>query len=564
MARLFLFRGLGRTYRHVLRLRQILEVLLAEGFGFVVVRMNLHKLIRLPKRLRRYLTVAPTPLTFPQQIRRVVEELGPTFIKLGQMLATRPDVLPATYVREFNRLQDRVAPVPFSEIKRVLESELGRPPEAAFADFDAEPFASASLAQVYRGVLPSGEKVVVKVQRPGVREVIRTDVEILSYLAGVLEERFPELRPMQPRELVQEFALTIKRELDFSTEAGNTDRLRKNLESFEGVRVPRVFWEYTTDRLLVVEHVDGIRADDVDALEEAGLPRAVLARRLVESFMKQVFVDGFYHADPHPGNVLVTPAGEILLLDCGAMGILTADQLNSLGGLVLAFNEGDYERVATEVLRLGGADELLDINRFKNDAAAVVARYYAMPLQYMRVGAMLEELSVLANRNGVRLPREFILLAKTVMLVENLARTLDPDFRLLDVAAPFARDLVKRQYSPFNLAKGFAQGLADLNYYLSDVPRDVNVLIKKLLRGKLRVGLEHVGLAGAMRELDRSMNRLSFAVVVAAIIVGSALVFAARVGPLVYGYPILGVVGFVFAAFLGLWLAFAMLRSGRL
>jgi ubiquinone biosynthesis protein len=564
MARLFLFRGLGRTYRHVIRLRRILEVLLAEGFGFVVVRMNLHKLIRLPKRLRRYLTAAPTPITFPQQIRRVVEELGPTFIKLAQMLATRPDILPAAYVREFSRLQDHVAPVPFPEIERVMEAELGRRPGEVFADFDPEPLASASLAQVYRGVLPSGEAVVVKVQRPGVREVIRADVEILAYLAGILEERFPELRTIQPREIVQEFALTIKRELDFSTEAGNTDRLRKNLESFEGVGVPRVFWEYTTDRLLVVERFEGIRADDVDAIDAAGFDRAVLARRLVESFMKQVFVDGFYHADPHPGNVLVTPTGEILLLDCGAMGFLTSDQLRSLGGLLLAFNEGNYERVATEVLRLGGADELLDINRFKNDAAAVVARYYAMPLQYMRVGGMLEEITILANRNGVRLPREFILLAKTIMLVENLARTLEPNFRLLDVAAPFARDLVKKQYSPLSLAKDFGQGVADLNYYLSDVPRDVNILIKKLIRGRLKVGLEHLGLADAVEDLDRSMNRLSFAIVVAAIIVGSALVFGAEVGPLVYGYPILGVVGFVLAAFLGLWLAFAMLRSGRM
>ncbi len=524
----------------------------------------MHKLIRLPKRLRRYLTATPTPLTFPQQIRRVVEELGPTFIKLGQMLATRPDILPATYVREFSRLQDRVAPVGFNEIKRVVESELGGAPEEVFASFDPEPLASASLAQVYRGELPSGEAAVIKVQRPRVREVVKTDVEILAYLAGILEERFPELRPIQPREIVEEFALTIKRELDFSTEAGNTDRLRKNLESFEGVGAPRVFWEYTTDRVLVVERFDGIRADDVDAIEKAGFEGAVLARRLVESFMKQVFVDGFYHADPHPGNVLVTPEGEILLLDCGAMGFLTADQLNSLGGLLLAFNEGDYERVATEVLRLGGADELLDINRFKNDAAAVVARYYAMPLQYMRVGMMLEEISVLASRNGVRLPREFILLAKTIMLVENLARTLDPSFRLLDVAAPFARDLVKKQYSPLSLAKGFGQGLADLNYYLSDVPRDVNILIKKLLRGNFTVGLEHLGLGDAMEELDRSMNRLSFAIIVAAIIVGSALLFATGVGPVVYGYPILGVVGFVFAAFLGLWLAFAMLRSGRM
>jgi ubiquinone biosynthesis protein len=563
MVRPFFLRRIGRTYRHVVRLRRILDVLLAEGFGFVVVRMKLHKLIRLPKRLRRYLAAAPTPITFPQQIRRVVEELGPTFIKFGQMLAARPDILPAAYVREFGQLQDHVAPLPFNEIRPVLEVELGRPPEEALASFNAEPVASASLAQVYGAVLSGGEAVVVKVQRPGIRETVRTDLEILSQLAVIVEERFPELRPIQPRELVDEFAVTIKRELDFSSEAGNTDRLRKNLESFDGARAPRVFWEYTTDRLLVVERLEGIRADDVGAIEDAGLERAVLARRLVECFMKQVFVDGFYHADPHPGNILIAPQGEILLLDCGAVGYLTAEYLNSLGALLLAFNDGDYERVATDVLRLGGADELLDISRFKNDAAAVVGRYYAMPLRYMRIGTMLEEITVLASRNGVRLPRELILLAKTVVLIENLARTLDPELRLLYIAAPFARDLVKKHYAPLTLAKGFADGVADLNYYLGDVPRDVNILIKKLLRGKIRLGLEHLGLSDAVEELDRSTNRLSFAVVVASIIIGSAWVFAAGVGPQVYGYPVLGVIGFVLAAFLGLGLAFAMFRSGR-
>jgi ubiquinone biosynthesis protein len=560
----FVFGRLGRTYRNVVRLRHILEVLLAEGFGYVVVRMNLHHLIRFPKRLSRYLTAAVTPMTIPGQIRRVVEELGPTFIKFGQMLASRPDVLPPAYVGEFNQLQDSVAAVPFDDIKRTLEGELGRPLGEAFASFDTEPLASASLAQVYAATLPGDGRVVVKVQRPGIREVIRTDLEILSFLAGVLEERFPEVRPIRPRELVEEFALNIRREVDFVTEAGNTDRLRANLERFEGVRVPRVHWEYTTGKLLVLERLEGIRADDVRALDEAGVDRKLLGRRLVECFMKQVFEDGFYHADPHPGNVHVSPAGDILLLDCGAAGYLSDETLDCLGALLQGFNDGDYERVATEIIRLGGADELLDLSRFKYDAAAVVGRYYAMPLQYMRVGTMLEEVTVLASRHGVRMPRELIMLAKTIMLLENLARKLDPDLRLLDVAAPFARGLVKKRYAPGALVRDLAYGFRDLNYYLQEMPRDLSILVKKALRGKLTLGLEHRGLANAVAEIDRSANRLSFAIIVASIIVGSALVFVAGAGPHIYDYPVLGIVGFVVAGILGLSLAVAMLRSGRL
>jgi ubiquinone biosynthesis protein len=541
-----------------------LDVLLAEGFGFVVVRMNLHKLIRLPKRLRRYLTAAPAPVTFPHQIRRVVEELGPTFIKFGQMLASRPDVLPDAYVAEFNALQDNVAPLPFPDVKAVLEAELGRPWTEVFATLDEQPLASASLAQVYAATFPNGEEVVVKIQRPGIRDVVKTDLEILAYLAGVMEERFPEVKPIEPRELVEEFAVAVKRELDFSSEAGNADRLRRNLEDVAGVLVPRVYWEYTTGRVLVMERLRGTRADDVNALDEMNVDRGALARRLVECFMKQVFEDGFYHADPHAGNVHVSPEAEILLLDCGSVGYLSADHLNSLAAILIAFNDGDYERVATEVLRLGASDELLDVRRFKNDAAAVVGRYYAMPLRYLRIGTMLEEITILANRNGVHMPREFMLLAKTVVLIEHLTRKLDPDLRLLNVAAPFARNLVKARYSPGTLARDLAYGVHDLNYYLTELPREVNVLLKKLLRGKVKLELEHVGLPNFLNELDRSSNRLSFAIVVASIIMGSALIFAAGVGPMVFGYPVLGIVGFVVAGMLGLWLAFAILRSGRM
>ncbi len=564
MVRPFFLPRLGRTYRHAVRLRQVLNILVTEGFGFVVVRMNLQPLIRWPARLRRYLAVGVTAPTFPEQLRRVVEKLGPTYIKLGQMLASRPDLLPPPYIREFSILQDRVAPVAFDHIRPVIEHELGRPLEEAFASFDPEPLASASLAQVYAAVLPSGEEVVVKVQRPGVRELVRTDLEILGQWSGVLEERFPEMRPLRPHDLVEEFSLVVKRELDFATEAANTEHLRRNLERFAGVRVPRVFWEFTTARLMVTERLRGARANEITALDRAGHRRPDLARRLVACFMKQVFEDGFYHADPHAGNVLVAANGDIQLVDCGAVGYLTADTMNALGGILVAFHTGDYNRVATEILRLGAMDELVDVARFEGDAASLVGRYYAMPLKYMHLGTMFEEIMVLAHRNGVRLPPELALLAKTIVLVENLARGLDADLKFLEIAEPYARGLLQRRYSPAALARGLADGVGDLNYYLREVPRDLNLLLKRLVRGAVKIELEHRGLPKVVTELDRSSNRLSYALIVAAVIVSSAVVLVAGVGPRILGYSALGIVGFVVAGLMGLWLAFAILRSGRL
>jgi len=560
----FSFPRIGRTYRHVVRLRHILDVLVTEGFGFVVVRMNLHSLIRLPKRLQRYLTAAPTPLTFPEQLRRVIEELGPTFIKLGQMLASRPDLLPPAFIRELSQLQDHVAPVPFEHIRPILERELGRPADEVFARFDSEPLAAASLAQIYAAELATGERVVVKVLRPGVRELVRTDLEILGQFAGTLADVFPEISYLRPRDLLDEFALAVKRELDLSTEASNTERLRGNLASFEGVRLPLVFWEYTTDQLLVLERLDGLRGDDVAGVTRAGLDRTLLASRIVGCFMKQVFEDGFYHGDPHPGNILISAAGEVVLIDCGSVGYLTDDSMNALGAILVSFGTGDYDRMATSLLRLGAADDVVDLTRFKGDAAILVGRYYATPLRYLRLGTLLEELSILSRRYGVRLPRELLLLAKTVMLVEGLARGLDDDFNFMGAAEPYARKLVTRRYSPSKLLQGVAGGFDDFSYYLRTLPRELDMFVKRVVRGTLRIELEHRGLERAVNEIDRSSNRLSFALILSAIILSSSLIFVAGVGPEVLGYSILGIGGFIVSGFLGLWLVVAILRSGRM
>lgn len=557
------FPRIGRTYRHIRRLRQILDILLAQGFGFLISRTNLQPLIPWPSRLRRHFP-SPGEATVPGQIRRVLELLGPTYIKLGQMLASRPDVLPPAYVNEFGRLRDQVQPLPFAQIRPVVAAELQRPLEDIFSEFNEGPIASASLAQVYAATLNTGERVVVKVQRPGVRDLIRTDLEILAQWVGVLAERFPELAALNPREILDEFSLAIQRELDFATEAANAERLRKNLAVMPRVRVPKVFWEYTTANVLVMELLEGMAANDVAGVKAAGLDAADVARRIVRCFMKQIFEDGFYHADPHPANILISPDGVINLVDCGAVGYLTGETLNGLATLFTALGTGDYERAAAGLLHIGAVEEFVDPQRFKDDLAAVVGRYYSMPLRLMDAGGMLEEVLVISRNHRLRLPPSLVMLVKTVILVEDLARALDPDFRLEEVAEPFIKTMVRRQRSPVNIGKNLAGAFGDIGFYFRDVPRDLNVLTKKLARGELKVEIEHRELTKALGEIDRSANRLSFAFVIAAIIIGSSLLFATGAGPKIFNYSVIGVVGFLVAAFLGLWLAVAMLRSGRL
>jgi ubiquinone biosynthesis protein len=553
---------LTQTYRSISRLREIALILSKHGFHQVLENVGLGRLLPLSRRFRGR-TGRPGDTPVAVQARMALEDLGPTFVKLGQMLSTRPDLVPPEFVEEFKKLRDEVPPFPFPEVRRIVEEEVGGPIEEAFVAVDPVPLAAASIAQVHRARLADGSRVVLKVQRPGVDRTVSHDLATLYLLVGLVERYVPESRPFHLRTIVDEFARVIRRELDFFLEASNTERFRQNFEGFDGVVVPRVRWEFTTKRLLALEAIEGIAPDDPEALRARGIDPAALARVAARAFLKQVFQDGLFHGDLHGGNLLVTPEGSIALLDFGAVGYLSEDAQEGLGQLFVALVGRDYASLAEGYLSMGTTDEAVDVRAFQRDLRELIEPYHGRPLKDLRIGEILREASQIALHHHVRVPPDMVLLARSTLAVEGLARQLDPDFLILEEAAPYARKLLLGRLDPRRQARLAWRTARDLRDFVRAVPAQVTRILQKMLEGKFAVDFVHQGYEPMLDELDRSSNRVSFSVIIAALIIGSSLIVLAGRGPQLWDFPVFGILGFLLAGVLGFGLAIAILRSGK-
>ncbi|GAB4257638.1 MAG: AarF/UbiB family protein [Deferrisomatales bacterium] len=551
-----------RTVRSINRIREIALILSKHGFNQLIEAAGLARLLPISRRFRgRSGAAGETPA--PVQLRMALEDLGPTFIKLGQMLAARPDLVPSEYVEEFKKLQDEVPPFPFAEARRILEEETGGPLERTFARVDPEPLAAASIAQVHRALLADGTRVVCKIRRPGIERTVSQDLATLYLVVGLAERYLPETRPFHLRQIVDEFARTIRRELDLFLEAANTERFHKDFADFEGVVVPAVHWEFTTRKLLVLDAVEGDPADDRDALEARGIDPKETADLLARAFLYQVFDKGLFHGDLHAGNLLVTPDGRLAMLDFGAVGYLSEDLQEALGHLFVSLIGRDYGALADGYLHLGVADEPVDIRAFQRDLLEFIEPYYGRPLKDLRLGAILREASQIAVRHRLRVPPDLILLARSLLTVEGIARSLDPEFQILDLAAPYARKLLMRRLDPRRQSRRLARAARDLREFAQAVPSQVTQILQKMIESKFAVDFVHKGYEPMLDEMDRSTNRLSFSLVISALIIGSSLIVLSGRGPLLWEFPVLGIFGFLLAGVLGFGLAIAILRSGK-
>ena len=508
-------------------------------------------------------------LSVPERLRLAFEELGPTFVKLGQVLSTRVDILSElvgqeealAWSTEFQKLQRHAQPFDFSEVRTTIEQEFKTPLEKVFATYEQQPFAAASIAQVHAATLETGESVVVKVQRPRVATIIQTDLNLLMELAERLENRDPEMHLFKPTELVREFSRSIRKEIDFTIEATNTDAFYQRFATSSKVKIPRVHWDFTNRRVLTLERIDGVPINAIAQLDEMGFDRTELAETLVEIFYTQVLSDGFFHADPHPGNVFVLEDGRIGLVDFGMVGRISDDMLRHICNWLSAVLTKDVDAVVRSYIRMGILGDETDIAALKLEMNDFLERYFNMPPSRLRLGEVIHEVFSASLRHQIHVPPAFLMLGKTVATVESVVMKLNPDFNILEFSEPYISQFLVQNFGSKRWERQLADSVEDFTELARDMPLHLHRILQKLQRGSLKFELEHLSLEAVIKAFDRVINRVAFSLIIASLIVGSSIILQ---GVEIWEWKFfLGIMGYLTATFFGFGLVISILRSGR-
>ena len=559
---------LARRVRHFQRYREVARILVGNGFAMFTERIGLSDFLHVP---RRFLSGTSREhnetLLFKERVRVVLERLGPTFVKIGQVASLRPDLLPRDIVVELGKLQDDVPPFAFEKVRTIVEEELGAPIEEFFTIFDETPVAAASLGQVHQAVLKSGHVVAVKVQRPGIESQIQTDLEILGDIAARAERHVDMARHYRVTEVVKELATTVTRELDYTQEARNADRIRNELKNEDYIYIPKIFWEYTTAKVLVMEFVEGIKLSDMEALDAAGYDRKLLGERAAKAVFEQLLIHGFFHADPHPGNIAALPNHNILFLDFGMVGRLSQELRDELSDLLIALMRRNTHAIVRALCHMGIVPSDVDMGKLHQDVDDMRERYYEVALSEVSLGDAIREMFTISYAHGIRIPADLTLVGKTLLTIEGVVESLDPKFRIMDVAEPFGRRLLLERADPSRATRkimGQAEELSDL---MSETPQTMRQMLQRLRQGQLDFRVHAPELDTVLKKLDRISNRLSFSVILLSlsIFIAGVVLAAAVARPSLSSFTIhVTYVAIVIAFFMGAWLIWSIIRSGRL
>jgi len=546
------------------RLNQILGVLIRHGFGDSVRRLGLADRLEKAGHAVKWEHAADLArLEPPVQLRLALEELGPTFVKLGQILAGRADLFGPEYIGEFEKLHSNVPALPLEQLRPQLREDLGGEPEDVFARFDVEPLAAASIAQVHRAQLKDGSEVIVKIRRPGITDTIAADLRLLARLAALAEAELPALKPYRPQQLVRELARSLQRELDLASECRNAERIAANLAGLSWIVVPRVHWAHTTERVNVQDFVGGVAGNDLARLDAEGLDRNLLARRGAQAVLKMIVEDGFFHADPHPGNVFYLEGNRIAFIDFGMVGRLSARRREELLQLLLGLVERNPQTVADVLLDWTGDDHGLNLSQLETEIETFVDQYHGAPLAELNLGQMLADVTTILREHHLGLPSDMALLIKAFITLEGMGRGLDPEFHMTTEALPMLKRVVRARYQPRVVAGRAWQTLRRTLAVAEQLPHDVSRLLRNARRGRVHVGIDIAHLKRVGDQIDRAANRLTMALVIAALIIGSSIVMTVKGGPTLFGLPAFGFLGFASAFVGGLWLVRAIWRSSR-
>ena len=556
---------IGRAYRHLNRYRHILTVLFKYGFGDLVNILKIEQYLEIGlQMISRKRREQVEKLSRAERVRMVMEELGPTFIKLGQILSTRPDLIPVEFIQELSKLQDNVPPFPYTEARQIIESELGRPIADIFQHFENTPLAAASIGQVHRALLKDGEEVVIKVQRPGIRKIIEVDLEIMLHLASLMERHLEELQVHRPVRIVQEFARTLGKEINYTIEASHIERFARQSMDDPTVYVPKVFRDTTTERVLTMEYIDGIKASEIDRIEREGLDRKIITTRGADLILRQIFDHGFFHADPHPGNIFVLPDNVICLIDFGMMGYIDRQTRESFADLIYSVIHQDEFKATQILLKLTEYDEKPDVRALERDLTDFIGQYLYVPLKDLQMEKLLHQLLKILSRHRLQIPQDLFLMMKALATVEGIGLLLDPDFEMIKQTIPFIQRVKMARYHPKRMTDDIVRSGIEFVQLMQEIPGETREILEQMKQGKIKMEFKHKGLEPMLSTYDQISNRIAFAIVIAALIIGSALIVLSKTPPFLFGISVIGIIGFLAAAVMGLWLLIAILKKGRL
>lgn len=566
--------AINRTYRHLARYQRILRILFKYGFDDLIDRLHIDQYLETGlQMINRKPRAQLDSHSRQERLRMALEELGPTFIKLGQLLSTRPDFIPPEYLSELAKLQDSVPPFSYEELQEIFQQECGQDPTYIFEFFDEQPLAAASIGQVHTARLSQDQlregrgasrDVVVKVQRPGIENTIAVDLEILAHIARLMEEHLEEVQGHRPSAIVREFARSLSREIDFGIELANIQRFTRQFKGNPIIHVPNVYPALSTERILVLERIEGIKASGIPFLKEQGYDLTLIAERGANLVMEQIFLHGFFHADPHPGNIFILPDNIICFIDFGQMGRLSLKDREDFADLVVNLVSGNEEKVATSVLKITLQQGELDRGALALDLADFMDRYLYLSLGELKAGKILQDLLELVSRHNLSLKPNLYLMLKALSTVEGVGLMLDSEIELITLARPFMKRIKFGRVSPGRLGRELGDtGLSYLSL-LRDLPEEARSIISQLRRGKMKLEFEHRGLRSLERSLDRVSNRIAFAIVLAAQIIGSSLIVLSDIPPRWSGIPIIGLAGFVLAGVMGFGLLISIIRHGKM
>ncbi|HHY90839.1 MAG TPA: ubiquinone biosynthesis protein UbiB [Clostridiales bacterium] len=552
-------RRIHTDYKILKRYKEIGEVLVKYGFGFLIEKLYDKRLV--PFRMLKRRSDIVEKMSPGKRIRLALEELGPTFIKLGQILSTRTDIIPESITQELSMLQDHAPEFSFSIVQELFEKEIGVSIQEAFEDFEEKPIAAASIGQVHQARLKDGSEVVVKIQRPNIENTIKRDMNILKTLAKILDEYFGDQIPFRMADIVEEFSYAMMRELNYMIEARNTEKFRENFKNDLHVVIPKVYWEYSTSKVLTLEKIKGIKLSNILKTENGKEDVKSIAAQIVEAFMKQIFIFGFFHADPHPGNIFVMPENRIAFIDFGITGYLEPHAMDFITDLFIAGTRKDIEKIADLFVQIDAVNPKSDMRRLKEDLSFIFNFYFDVPLKRLNISEALSEFMRITYQNRIRLPSQFVQLTRALIVLEGSIKNLDPELNVSEAAGPFVNRIIAYRFRPEKIFKEILYYGDNILGMLKTFPKDLRNIIKKLERNEMKFLLEETTSQKIVYHLHHTIHKLCLSLIIAAISISSSMLIGYEKGPMLFGISAFGLLGYFIALLSAVVLVFNILMT---